>query len=409
MTGNSGVSTVNRIVGSAHGSYAGGIDPVELTRDLIRCPSVTPIDAGALDVLQRALEAIGFTCHRLPFSAPGTADVDNLYARIGRAEGPNFCFAGHIDVVAAGDRAAWSTDPFGAELRDDQLFGRGAADMKGAIAAFAAAAARFVKAQGGAMPGAISLLITGDEEGPAVNGTKRVLEWLKGRGEKLHACIVGEPTNPTRLGEMIKIGRRGSMTGWLTVRGIQGHAAYPQLADNPIHRLLKMLTRITERPLDQGTAHFQPSTLQVSTIDVGNPVSNVIPGEARATFNIRFNDRHTSLGLDRWLRDEFDAIGGDYDLKVTVSGEAFLTPPGPLSDLISRAVQSVLGVRPELSTTGGTSDARFIKDFCPIAEFGLAGATMHKVNERVPVTDIRALTDIYAAILDGYFSGRPAP
>ena len=399
---------MNRIVGSAHGSHAAGIDPVELTRDLIRCPSITPAEAGALDVLQRALESIGFTCHRLKFSTPGTPDVDNLYARIGRAEGQNFCFAGHIDVVATGDRARWSADPFGAELRGDVLYGRGAADMKGAIAAFAAAAARFVKSRSGTLPGTVSLLITGDEEGPAINGTKRVLDWLKERGEKLSACVVGEPTNPTQLGEMIKIGRRGSMTGWLTVRGVQGHAAYPQLADNPIHRLLRMLARITERPLDNGTAHFQPSTLQVSTVDVGNPTPNVIPGEARATFNIRFNDRHTSLGLDRWLRDEFDAVGGDYDLKITVSGEAFLTPPGPLSELISRAVEAVLGVKPELSTTGGTSDARFIKDFCPVAEFGLAGATMHKVDERVAVVDIRALTDIYAAILDGYFGGRPA-
>ena len=399
---------MNRIVGSAHGSHAAGIDPVELTRDLIRCPSITPAEAGALDVLQRALEGVGFTCHRLKFSTPGTPDVDNLYARVGRADGLNFCFAGHIDVVATGDRASWSADPFGAELRGKDLYGRGAADMKGAIAAFAAAAARFVKSQGGALPGAVSLLITGDEEGPAINGTKRVLEWLKERGEKLGACIVGEPTNPTQLGEMIKIGRRGSMTGWLTVRGIQGHAAYPQLADNPIHRMLRMLTRITERPLDNGTAHFQPSTLQISTIDVGNSTTNVIPGEARAAFNIRFNDRHTSLGLDRWLRDELDAVGGDYDLKITVSGEAFLTPPGPLSELISRSVESVLGVKPELSTTGGTSDARFIKDFCPVAEFGLAGATMHKVDERVSVADIRALTDIYAAILDGYFGGRPA-
>jgi succinyl-diaminopimelate desuccinylase len=383
------------------------IDPVELTRDLIRCPSVTPADAGALDVLQSALERLGFACHRLKFSAPDTPDVDNLYARIGHDGVRNFCFAGHTDVVPVGDRAAWSADPFAAELRDDHVIGRGAADMKGAIAAFAAAAARFIVRCNGSLPGAISLLITGDEEGPAINGTKPVLEWLRGHGERLDACIVGEPTNPTRLGEMIKIGRRGSLTARLTVRGTQGHTAYPQLADNPIHRLLKMLTRVTERPLDQGTAHFQPSTLQISTIDVGNPASNVIPAEARACFNIRFNDKHSGRSLERWLRDELDTIAGAYDLKVQVSGESFLTPPGPLSDLVAAAVERVLREKPELSTTGGTSDARFIKDFCPVVEFGLAGATMHKVDERVPVADILALSDVYAEVLAGYFSDGP--
>ena len=382
------------------------IDPVELTRDLIRCPSVTPADAGALDLLQSSLERIGFTCHRLRFSAPGTPDIDNLYARIGRDSGRNFCFAGHTDVVPVGDRAAWSADPFVGELRDGQLFGRGAADMKGAIAAFVAAAARFIARCNGELPGAISLLITGDEEGPAINGTKPVLEWLQARGERLDACIVGEPTNPTQLGEMIKIGRRGSLTGHLSVRGVQGHTAYPQLADNPIHRLIKMLTRITQQPLDDGTIHFQPSTLQISTIDVGNPASNVIPAKARTSFNIRFNDRHNGKALERWLRAEFDAVGGDYDLEIHVSGESFLTPPGPLSDLITRAVEQVLSVKPALSTTGGTSDARFIKDHCPVAEFGLAGATMHKVDERVPVADILALVDIYAAVLDGYFADK---
>ncbi len=384
------------------------IDPVELTRDLIRCPSITPADAGALDVLQGSLQRLGFICHRLKFSAPDTPDIDNLYARIGRDGGRNFCFAGHTDVVPVGDRAAWSADPFAGELRDGQLFGRGAADMKGAIAAFVAAAARFIAQHRGKLPGAISLLITGDEEGPAINGTKPVLEWLRARGERLDACIVGEPTNPTRLGEMIKIGRRGSLNGRLAVRGVQGHTAYPQLADNPIHRLIKMLTRIAQRPLDEGTAHFQPSTIQISTIDVGNPASNVIPAEARTCFNIRFNDKHNGKGLERWLRDEFDAVGGTYVLNVQVSGESFLTPPGPLSDLIGRAVEQVLHKKPELSTTGGTSDARFIKDYCPVAEFGLAGATMHKVDERVPVADIRALTDIYMAVLAGYFADRAA-
>jgi succinyl-diaminopimelate desuccinylase len=399
---------VQRVSNQPASRPATEIDPVALAQALIRCPSVTPADAGALDVLQQALENLGFTCHRLKFAAPGTDQVDNLYARIGRPKGPNFCFAGHTDVVPVGNAASWTSGPFAAEVRTGELYGRGATDMKGAIASFVAAAARFLKSAGGRPPGAISLLITGDEEGAAVNGTKPVLEWLKARGERLDACLVGEPTNPTRLGEMIKIGRRGSLTGRLTVRGVQGHTAYPQLADNPIHRLLRMLTRLTEHPLDQGTAHFQPSTLQISTVDVGNPASNVIPAEARATLNIRFNDRHTGKGLEEWLRRELDSVGGDWELAVQVSGESFLTPPGPLSELIARAVETVLGERPELSTTGGTSDARFIKDYCPVAEFGLAGQTMHKVDERVPVADLRALADIYEAVLRGYFASRPA-
>jgi succinyl-diaminopimelate desuccinylase len=267
-----------------------------------------------------------------------------------------------------------------------------------------AAAARFIAAHRGELPGTISLLITGDEEGPAINGTKPVLEWLQARGQRLDACIVGEPTNPTRLGEMVKIGRRGSLTARLTVRGVQGHVAYPQLAHNPVHRLIRMLTRIAEKPLDDGTAHFQPSMVQVTTVDVGNPASNVIPAEARAGFNIRFNNRHTGKGLEEWLRREFDAVGGGYELTVAVSGEAFLTPAGRLSNLIAHAIEQVVGTKPEMSTTGGTSDARFIKDYCPVVEFGLAGATMHKVDERVPLSDIRTLADIYAAALEGYFA-----
>lgn len=379
------------------------IDPVELARDLIRCPSVTPADAGALDVLQAVLTRLRFRCHRLKFSTPGTPAVDNLYARIGRAAGSNFCFAGHTDVVPIGDASSWKAQPFGAELRDGRLYGRGAADMKGAIAAFVAAAARFVSQANGDPPGAISLLITGDEEGPAINGTRRVLDWLQERGERLDACIVGEPTNPDVLGEMVKIGRRGSMNGHLRVRGTQGHTAYPHLADNPVHRLVKMLTRITEQPMDNGSRYFQPSTLQVSTIDVGNAATNVIPAEARASFNIRFNDNHDSQSIERWLRSEFDEVGGAYDLLVTVSGESFITPPGPLSEIVVRAVRQVLGREPELSTTGGTSDARFIKAYCPVAEFGLAGSTMHKVDENVPVADIQALSDVYLVILQEYF------
>lgn len=387
------------------------IDPVELARALIRCPSVTPAEAGALDLLQRVLEPLGFTCHRLRFEGGGSPPVDNLYAAVGREDGPNFCFAGHTDVVPTGEPATWRVDPFGGEIVDGMLYGRGAADMKGAVACFAAAAARFLKTHGPDFGGRISLLITGDEEGPAVNGTRRVLDWLKDRGETLDACLVGEPTNPTRLGEMIKIGRRGSLNGRLTVHGVQGHTAYPHLADNPVHRLVRMLNAIISEPLDEGSAHFQPSTLQVATIDVGNPASNVIPARAQAVFNIRFNDRHRAADIERWLRARFDAALGEgsgrYDLEIAVSGEAFLTPPGPLSDLIADAVEQVLGRRPELSTTGGTSDARFIKDYCPVAEFGLAGQTMHKTDEHVPVADLRALADIYTAVLDGYF-GRSA-
>jgi succinyl-diaminopimelate desuccinylase len=276
--------------------------------------------------------------------------------------------------------------------------------MKGAIAAFVAAVARYRAALGEALPGSVSLLITGDEEGPSINGTRKVLAALAARGEQLDACLVGEPTNPARLGEMIKIGRRGSLSGWLSVLGAQGHTAYPQLADNPIPRLLRMLGVLTETALDQGTAHFQPSNVQITTIDVGNPATNVIPAEARAAFNIRFNDRHSGRSLEAWLRQAFDAVGGAYELTVQVSGEAFLTPPGPLSALIAGAARAVTGLGPELSTTGGTSDARFIKDYCPVAEFGLVGRTMHKVDEHVALSDLEALSRIYLGVLEGYFA-----
>ncbi len=381
------------------------IDALELTRALVRCPSVTPADAGTLDVLQEALEGLGFVCHRLPFAAPGSDRVDNLYARIGTTS-PHFCFAGHTDVVPPGDAAAWTVDPFGAEVIDGAVYGRGAVDMKGAIACFTAAAAGFLDDRAGAFGGSISLLITGDEEGPAINGTAKVLEWLEARGERLEACLVGEPTNPTRLGEMIKIGRRGNLSGRLTVYGTQGHTAYPDLADNPIPRLMAMLAGVTGAELDQGTDHFQPSSLEVTSVDVGNPVTNVIPARAEAAFNIRFNDRHSPDSLERWLRERFDEVGGRYDLDIQVSGEAFLTPPGALSELVADAVERVLGTRPEFSTTGGTSDARFIKDHCPVAEFGLVGETMHKVDERAAVGDLEALTEVYKAVLDGFFSPR---
>lgn len=380
---------------------SGGVvatDPVSIAQALIRRPSVTPADAGALGVLEAVLAPLGFTCHRLRFEEPGTDPIENLYARLGD-RGPNFCFAGHTDVVPVGDPRGWTVDPFGGEIHDGQLFGRGAVDMKGAIAAFVAAAARRI-AEKRPPDGSISLLITGDEEGPSVNGTCKVLDWLAARGERLDACVVGEPTNPTALGDMIKIGRRGSLSGRLTVRGVQGHVAYPHLADNPLPRLVRMLAAITAEPLDAGTAHFQPSTLALTTIDVGNPATNVIPAEGTAVFNIRFNDAHTPASIESWLRARFDAVGGDYELAVGVRGVSFLTPPGPLTESVAAAVERVTGRRPELSTTGGTSDARFIKDHCPVVEFGLVGQTMHKVDERVALDDLARLTDIYGAILD---------
>jgi len=378
------------------------LDPVEFTADLIRCPSITPSEGGALDLLQHTLEGLGFKCYRLPFSDVDTPDVDNLYARYGKAT-PNFCFAGHTDVVPTGPVEEWSANPFHAEVKDDVIIGRGAADMKGAIAAFVSAAQRFIDA--GAFDGSISFLITGDEEGPAINGTRKMLNWLDENQEKLDICVVGEPTNPMELGEMAKIGRRGSMNMILNVRGTQGHVAYPHLANNAAHRLVAMLDALISEPLDDGNAHFQASSLQITSIDIGNPTENVIPGEAEARFNIRFNDIHTSESLATWVRNKLDgaANGTDYDLKVRVSGESFVFPPGELSNLISDACEKVVGRRPELSTTGGTSDARFIKNHCPVAEFGLISQTMHKVDERTRIDDIQNLSEIYLAMLEAYF------
>jgi succinyl-diaminopimelate desuccinylase len=357
--------------------------------------------------LQAALEGIGFVCHRLKFSDTDTPDIDNLYARFGDTA-PNFCFAGHTDVVPLGNPDSWSVDPFGGEIIDDVLYGRGATDMKSAVGAFVDAASRIVVAGavGGSVGGSISLLITGDEEGPAVNGTTKVLDWMAENGEVIDVCLVGEPTNPLKLGDMIKIGRRGSMTATLTVTGVQGHTAYPHLADNPLPRLIATLDALANTKLDDGTDHFQPSNLQLTTIDTGNPATNVTPAQATAGFNIRFNDLHTGASLTEWLHGQCKAIGGQYDLDIRISGEAFLTPPGDFSALMARVVKDVTGIEPELSTSGGTSDARFIKDYCPVAEFGLVGQTMHKVDERIAVADIRALADIYAAVLDGYFAAR---
>ena len=379
------------------------MDPIDLAQALIRCPSVTPADEGAMDVLQSALEELGFTCHRLPFATGNAPEVQNLYARIGD-RAPNFCFAGHTDVVPVGDANEWSVDPFAAEIKGDRLYGRGASDMKTAIAGFAAAAARFLESRDNGFPGSISLLITGDEEGEAVNGTVKVLEWLREKGEVLDACLVGEPTNPETLGDMIKIGRRGSMTAFLSVHGASGHAAYPHLADNPVERLVKMLSAVLDKPLDDGTEHFQPSTTVVTTIDVGNPVANVIPARAEARINVRFNDLHTGAGVETLLRRRLDDIGGDCDLDARVSGEPFLFPPGPLSNLVAGVVEKVTGKRPEFSTAGGTSDARFIKDHCPVCEYGMTNQTAHKADENALVSDIRLLSDIYQSVLDGFFA-----
>jgi succinyl-diaminopimelate desuccinylase len=343
------------------------------------------------------LEKLGFDCHRLVFG-----DIHNLYARRGNGR-PNLCFAGHTDVVPTGAAEAWSFDPFSASLHDGALCGRGAVDMKGAIAAFIAAAGRYLDECGRDFAGSISLLITGDEEGDAVNGTRKVLGWLEERGEKIDACLVGEPTSAQSLGDMIKIGRRGSMTGRLTVHGVQGHTAYPHRADNAAHRLVAMLHVLTTAELDRGSEHFQPSTLQVSTIDIGNPATNVIPATARAVFNIRFNDCWESKNLEHWLRQRLDAVGGQYALDISVSGESFLAAPGMLTDCLAEAIRRVTGRTPELSTTGGTSDARFIRAYCPVAEFGLVGLTMHKVDERVELSDLAALTEIYRTFLDLFF------
>ena len=378
------------------------INPVELSQRLIRCPSVTPDEGGALDELQNVLEELGFRCQRLLFSESGTPDVDNLYARLGD-RGPNFCFAGHSDVVPPGDRDEWGEDPFSGVVIDGKLFGRGSADMKSAIASFISAVQRYKSNVGEEIPGSISLLITGDEEGPAINGTIKVLDWMSKNNELIDACIVGEPTNPDHLGQMIKIGRRGSFTGWLTVTGVQGHTAYPHLAENPLSKLVKMLEPLAEEQLDQGTEYFPPTTVAISSIDTGNSATNVIPQKVTASFNIRFNDSRTAEDLEEWLRGHFDSVGGSYQLETACSSNAFITEPGALSEDLISAIKDVVGTSPEMSTTGGTSDARFIRKYCPVVEFGIVGKTMHKINEHVEIKDVELLTDIYTELLDRFF------
>ncbi len=382
-------------------SRASPSDAVALARALIARPSVTPADAGAMAIVEAALTDLGFTCRRLT-----SGGIENLYARLG-TEGPNLCFAGHTDVVPPGDAAAWSAPPFAGEVRAGVLIGRGAADMKGAIAAWIAACARFLE-RGAPPAGSLSLLITGDEEGEAVHGTRAVVDRLMAEGEQVDHCIVGEPTSATVLGDMIKIGRRGSLNAMIMVEGRQGHVAYPDKAANPIPVLVRLLARLTDRRLDEGFEAFQPSNLEVTTIDVGNPATNVIPARATARLNIRFNPAHTGKALADWLAAEAMIAERDFEGRVSVdcriSGEAFLTPAGPFSDLVSRAIEDETGAAPELSTTGGTSDARFIRALSPVVEFGLVGATMHQVDERVSVEDIEALGRIYERIIASYFA-----
>jgi succinyl-diaminopimelate desuccinylase len=366
------------------------LDPVALAQALIRCRSVTPADAGALDVVGTALQGLGFTVHDLAFDG-----TPNLFARRGEA-GPHFCFAGHTDVVPAGN-AAWSTDPFGGERRDGAVWGRGACDMKGAIAAFIAAVAAEP-----AGAGSVSLLITGDEEGPATGGTVRALEWMQQHGHIPDFCLVGEPTNPRRLGEIVKVGRRGSLNARITAHGTQGHVAYPARVDNPVHRLTWSLSEILGTTLDEGSEWFEPTSLQITSIDVGNTATNLVPAIAVARLNIRFNDKHTGASLERWLRRVLDRHGDRAELEVSVSGEAFLTAPGPQTDRLVAAIAGVTGVQPQLDTGGGTSDARFIARYCPVAEFGLVGATMHMADENVPVADLLALAEIYRAVLRAF-------
>jgi succinyl-diaminopimelate desuccinylase len=378
------------------------IDPVDLTARLIRCPSVTPFEGGAIALLAELLETAGFTCTRVD-----RGGIANLYARWGKA-GANraFGFNGHTDVVPVGDAAAWRFDPFGAEVKDGVMYGRGACDMKSGVAAFVAAAVDFVCET--PPDGAVILAITGDEEGEGRDGTVAILDWMAFNGERMTHCLVGEPTCPTTMGEMMKIGRRGSMTAKITASGVQGHSAYPHRAKNPLTALVRLLAQLEAEPLDRGTQHFDPSTLAITTIDCGNPASNVIPAQATATVNIRFNDTHSGETLSSWLRSEAEAIeeatGVEIGLKISVSGEAFLTPPGELSMLVAKAVEAETGRKPVASTSGGTSDARFVKDHCPVIEFGLVGKTMHQVDERVEVAHIRQLKAIYGRILRDYFA-----
>jgi succinyl-diaminopimelate desuccinylase len=382
-------------------------DPLSIARDLVRCPSVTPAEGGALTFLEGILKKNGFTVHRMTFREPGTDDVENLYARIGAAA-PNLVIAGHTDVVPTGDEKAWTHPPFSGEVANGELYGRGAVDMKGGIACAVAAVLDHLSQHGGKPKGSISFLITGDEEGIAVNGTPKLLKWAAERGEKFDHCILAEPSNQEELGDTIKIGRRGSLNGHLIVSGTQGHVAYPRRVTNPIRGLVTLISALQAEPLDQGSAQFAPSHLEFTSVDVGNKTVNLIPGEARARFNIRFNDHHTLESLKK-LIDQRAAKAAGGIIKFRFQWEpsnagVFVTEPGPFTDLVAAAIAEITGRKPALSTTGGTSDARFITHHCPVVEFGLVGQTMHAVDERVPVADLRALTTIYHKIIDRYFS-----
>lgn len=380
-------------------------DPVAIARDLLRCPSVTPKEGGALSYLERVLGGAGFKVERMTFSEPGHDDVENFYARIGTAA-PHLTFAGHTDVVPPGDESRWTHGPFSGDIADGMLYGRGAVDMKGGIACCVAAVLDHLASRGGKPKGSISFLITGDEEGVAVNGTPKLLQWAAKRGEKFDHCVLGEPSNQKVLSDTIKIGRRGSQNGALVVTGKSGHVAYPQLADNPVRHIAAMMTALQSEPLDKGNANFDPSNLEFTSIDVGNKTVNLIPDEARARFNIRFNDCHTRASLRSLIESRAAKAAGKAKWRIdwdASNADVFLTKPGPFIDLVSGAVQEITGNRPTLSTTGGTSDARFIKDYCEVVEFGLVNATMHSIDERVPLADLATLTAIYRSVLEKYF------
>lgn len=372
-------------------------DPVAVASALIREPSVTPLAAGTFDLLAAWLEPLGFVVTRRVFSEPGYPDTENFYARRGSAS-PNLCYAGHVDVVPPGDLSLWQSNPFEPTVRDGMLYGRGAEDMKGGIAAMVSAVARFLK-NNPDYPGSLSFLLTADEEGPAVNGTKKMIEFLAAQGEKFDFCIVGEPTNPGVIGEMVKLGRRGSLYGTLTAIGKQGHAAYPERADNPIPQLVAMLHHLENTPIDSGNGYFQPSNLEVTSIDVANDALNVIPSRATARFNIRFNNEHTGQSLQQWVREQCEASGKKFELSMRVTGEPFLSEQSAYSEQMIAAIREVTGREPEISTSGGTSDARFIKDYCPLIEFGLTGGTIHQVDEGVKIADLEKLAAIYEDFL----------
>lgn len=381
-------------------------DPVSLAQALIRCPSVTPEEGGALTLLENTLGGCGFEVHRMTFTEPGTPDVENLYARHG-LQGPNLCFAGHTDVVPTGPESNWTHPPFAAEIHGGVLYGRGAVDMKGAIACFIAATARVLDRRGGSLRGSVSLLITGDEEGPSINGTAKVLDWLSDRDERLDACVVGEPTNPGSIGDEIKIGRRGSLTARISVAGKQGHAAYPQLADNPVPKLARIIDRLSSVTIDEGNTHFEPTRLQVTIVDVPNTASNVIPGEAHATLNVRYNDGWSRPKMEAWLKERCDAAAAVVDARYSIAfsgtGDVFLTEAGPLVTSMTAAVREITGRVPQLTTGGGTSDARFIYAHCPVIEFGLVNQTIHQVDERTTVADLEQLTSVYETFIETYF------